>query len=192
MNSETGRDPKVGDEGDDDGADAGFHERLKQLVGSEEPFAWAKRIGIPSGTFARIWNGRSIPKAPHLARIRRATGVSLDWLLTGDDVTGGPGAGAGAAAQKAERQPSPPTGPIPLDAELLARLMDGVARVYKDANARISSADQARVVAPLYDEIVATIDDPVERRGAAGLALNRLRQELQRAAEHPTETKRLA
>ena len=69
MNSETG----IG----------GFHNRLAELVGEENPFTWAGRIGIPSGTFDRIWNGKSVPKAAHLCRIAEATGTTVDWLLRG-------------------------------------------------------------------------------------------------------------
>lgn len=60
-----------------------FRDRLALLVGTEEPFRWAKRMGIPSGTFARIWTAGSIPKHEHLSRIAENCDVSLDWLLLG-------------------------------------------------------------------------------------------------------------
>lgn len=60
-----------------------FHDRLALLIGTEEPFRWAKRMGIPSATFARIWSGNSIPKHEHLCRIAERCEVSLDWLLMG-------------------------------------------------------------------------------------------------------------
>ncbi|MBR1778783.1 MAG: helix-turn-helix domain-containing protein [Alphaproteobacteria bacterium] len=60
-----------------------FHQRLALLIGTEEPFRWAKRMGIPSATFARIWNNYDIPKHEHLCRIAQRCGVSLDWLLMG-------------------------------------------------------------------------------------------------------------
>ena len=62
-----------------------FHQRLALLIGTEEPFRWAKRMKIPSATFDRIWNKYDIPKHEHLCRIARCCGVSLDWLLLGDD-----------------------------------------------------------------------------------------------------------
>lgn len=61
-----------------------FHQRLALLIGTEEPFRWAKRIGIPAGTFDRMWNKYDIPKHDHLCRIARGCNVSLDWLLLGD------------------------------------------------------------------------------------------------------------
>lgn len=60
-----------------------FRNRLSLLIGEEDPFGWAKRVGIPSSTFDRIWNSGTTPKAPHLVRISEAAGVSIDWLLTG-------------------------------------------------------------------------------------------------------------
>lgn len=64
-----------------------FHQRLALLIGTEEPFRWAKRMDIPSATFARMWNNYDIPKHEHLCRIARRCNVSLDWLLMGDNGT---------------------------------------------------------------------------------------------------------
>lgn len=62
-----------------------FHERLKSLIGDQKPFEWAKKVGIPSSTFERIWNRRAVPKAGHLLVISDFCGVSVDWLLRGQD-----------------------------------------------------------------------------------------------------------
>ena len=62
----------------------GFHSRLVQLIGDEQPFSWAKRMGISKGAFSRIWNEGSVPGSEHLVGIKNRTGVSLDWLLTGE------------------------------------------------------------------------------------------------------------
>lgn len=64
--------------------DRDFRARLALIIGAEEPYVWAKRVGIPSATFARVWTQGVAPKAPHLKRIREVTGVSIDWLLTGE------------------------------------------------------------------------------------------------------------
>ncbi len=58
-----------------------FRERLAKLIGEEKPFVWAKRAGIPSATFTRIWKDGAVPKAEHLLRIADFAGVSVDWLL---------------------------------------------------------------------------------------------------------------
>lgn len=61
----------------------GFRDRIALLVGKDDPFTWAKKVGIPSSTFDRIWNSGSTPKARHLIRIADTCAVSIDWLLTG-------------------------------------------------------------------------------------------------------------
>jgi len=61
----------------------GLRSRLEYLIGNEKPFAWAKRVGIHSATFSRMWNEGVSPKADTLLYISEATGCSIDWLLTG-------------------------------------------------------------------------------------------------------------
>lgn len=73
-----------------------FHARLVTLIGDMQPFAWAARVGISKGAFSRIWHEGTIPGPMLLRRITDATGVSIDWLITGqgpmfpghDDVAG--------------------------------------------------------------------------------------------------------
>lgn len=69
MNSENGND--------------GLRQRLAKLVGKEDPFAWAKRKGIPAATFDRMWNQGSVPKVETLAKAIAGETVTLDWLLLG-------------------------------------------------------------------------------------------------------------
>jgi len=60
-----------------------FRQRLGQLVGTEDPFVWAKRKGISPATFNRMWNEGAVPKADTLAKVVEGTSASLDWLLLG-------------------------------------------------------------------------------------------------------------
>ena len=62
----------------------GFRARLAQIIGQEPPYAWAARVGISKGAFSRIWNQGTVPSSELLNRIRIASGVSIDWLLTGE------------------------------------------------------------------------------------------------------------
>lgn len=66
-----------------------FYKRLRLVIGDEEPYAWAKRVGIPSATFHRIWNEGTVPKSEHLIRIKESCGVDLNWLLTGEGTLDG-------------------------------------------------------------------------------------------------------
>jgi len=60
-----------------------FNRRLAELIGNKEPFRWAKEMGIPGGTFSRIWKEGTVPKSELLTRISKHTDVSLNWLLLG-------------------------------------------------------------------------------------------------------------
>jgi phage repressor protein C with HTH and peptisase S24 domain len=86
---------------------ARFHARLRRLIGREAPYAWADRIGISKGAFTRIWKEGTVPTSELLYRIRAATGVSLDWLLTGEGAQQGAGqAAAGDLAYIGEYLPT--------------------------------------------------------------------------------------
>ena len=61
-----------------------FRSRLERVIGKEKPFAWANRIGVPRSTFSRMWNDGVAPKAETLLAVSVATGLSIDWLLTGE------------------------------------------------------------------------------------------------------------
>lgn len=63
--------------------DPGFLERLKELIGEEKPYAWAARIGIPSGAFKRMYNDGIMPKYPYLQLIADKTGCRIEWLGAG-------------------------------------------------------------------------------------------------------------
>jgi len=60
-----------------------FRQRLGRMIGSEDPFAWARRKGIPPATFNRMWNDGAIPKTDTLVKVIEGTAVSLDWLVLG-------------------------------------------------------------------------------------------------------------
>jgi len=60
-----------------------FHQRLVKLIGREQPFSWAARIGISKGAFSRIWHEGTMPGTELLCKIQQSTGCSLDWLING-------------------------------------------------------------------------------------------------------------
>ena len=61
-----------------------FKRRVAELVGDQKPFAWGQLIGLSPGVLNRMWNDGVIPKADSLLKIRKATGVSLDWFIAGE------------------------------------------------------------------------------------------------------------
>ena len=61
-----------------------LQERLAVLMGHEKPFGWAARVGLPKGSFAKIWGAPgSTPHQKTYDRIAEATGCSRDWLVYG-------------------------------------------------------------------------------------------------------------
>ncbi|MBF5095303.1 hypothetical protein F1643_13350 [Azospirillum sp. INR13] len=166
----------------------GFHKRLELLIGSEEPFAWAKRVGIPSSTFSRFWNENTIPKSEHLCRIADYERVSLDWLLRGqgpmrpDSDKEEPATFIGAA-----EAPAPST-----DRRLIGRLVEKILLVYKEMGVAIAIHQATERAAKEHDRIVATVADPDDRLTEVGEVTAALRQELRAAASDPGSSKRRA
>ncbi len=61
----------------------GFTERLKQIIGEQAPYKWARSIGIGKSTFNGIFNKKAQPQLRTLLKIAWNTNASLSWLLTG-------------------------------------------------------------------------------------------------------------
>jgi len=60
-----------------------FADRLKAACGTQEPAEIARRLGVSYVTVKNYLEGR-LPAADVLITIARTTGVSLNWLLTGE------------------------------------------------------------------------------------------------------------
>jgi phage repressor protein C with HTH and peptisase S24 domain len=60
-----------------------IHQRLRWLIGDESIYHFAVRCGLPDSTLRKYLRG-SQPTADRLALIGRCTGVSVDWLVTGE------------------------------------------------------------------------------------------------------------
>lgn len=145
----------------------GLRERIAKVIGADEPFAWARRAGISSATFDRIWNGGQVPKAVTLLKIAKAGGVSVDWLLTGEAPTA-----SEPVASHSSR--------FSFDEELHALVVDGILQVYKEEGARLPPRDLGRLAARLHADLVAAYDTPEERRVGLKALLQQLRRQLQK------------
>lgn len=155
---------------------SGLRERIADLIGGEEPFKWAKRIGIAAATFDRLWNGGAMPKVETLVRISVATGASLDWLVRGE------GNSPAVAAHPAST----------IDDELMGRVTDAIVRLYKDERVSLAPIDLGRLAARKYAEIVATTTDAGERMAMIKLVITQLRNDIRASAAEPGTGKRLA
>ncbi|MDX2271416.1 MAG: helix-turn-helix transcriptional regulator [Cyanobacteriota bacterium] len=61
-----------------------IQDRLRILLGEEAVFHFAHRCGLPDSTLRKYLSG-SQPTADRLALIARCAGVSIDWLVTGEE-----------------------------------------------------------------------------------------------------------
>lgn len=148
-----------------------FRARLADVIGDEEPFAWAKRVGIPSGTFARIWKEGTVPKAEHLVKISEKIGTDLNWLLSGQQQRGG---------ARAE-----------IDQELLSRCSEAFGKLYKEMGITLSLADLGRLAAEAYNDVVAggALDARTQMIVISAL-IERHRRQIQAEATANTQGKR--
>lgn len=94
-----------------------------------------------------------------------ATGVSLNWLASGEGSMRKDTAGTSLASPH-------------IDTELLAMIGVGIADVYRTENARISPQDQARLQARFYANLVNSCATSEERQAGLKALLGQLRQEL--------------
>ncbi len=63
-----------------------FKDRILDEIGTEKPTPWGQSIGLNEGAINRIFNLNVIPQADHLTTISKALGVSINWLLTGEEL----------------------------------------------------------------------------------------------------------
>lgn len=62
-----------------------FKNRILEKITPQKPSPWGFSIGLDPGLINRIFNEERIPTAKHLLKISRALGVSIEWLLTGEE-----------------------------------------------------------------------------------------------------------
>jgi phage repressor protein C with HTH and peptisase S24 domain len=116
--------------GDDRDISTGFADRLAAAMGREPQAVVAKRAQISTSVLSKYLQG-SEPGLMKAARLARATGVSLQWLATGE---GAPNAGAGgyvgipiydvrlAAGVASFSEAAQVIGEMPFDLDLLRQL----------------------------------------------------------------------
>jgi len=60
-----------------------FRNRLELLIGKEDPFPWASKIGLAGATMDGLWNKGAKPQKKTIQKIVYKTGVNEDWLMKG-------------------------------------------------------------------------------------------------------------
>lgn len=107
---------------------------------------FAAKISVSVSGVKKWLSGTATPSFSAMTKVSRVSGVSLDWLATGD----GP-------MRPGEAQPVATLGAeATTDRELLGRCIDQISKLYEELNIRLPTLDMGREAAALYDEIVAT------------------------------------
>ncbi len=120
--------------------------QLKVLIGNKAPFAWAAEVGIPKGSFHKIWNTGSPPQMSHLLLIAQKEGVSLDWLTTGE---GPKKRGEGQVNDASEEHPLA-VSPGEWDPQLMAELIEAVEEALEKLKVKIIPKEKGKLMVRLY------------------------------------------
>lgn len=161
----------------------GFTTRLRMLVSrSASERAFAREVGIPYGTLSGLLDGKS-PRLETLVAIASAKDVEYRWLATGE----GEEAAREIAASGVPQRPS-----LQIDPELLGRVVDRIARVYREEGVRLADVDLGRLSAEKYAEIADLAGDPDEWSGFLEVIASRVRKAIRAAAIDPANVKREA
>jgi DNA-binding phage protein len=165
-----------------------FAERLRRCValagnGNE----LARRAGMPRRTLENYLSGDHEPRLGRIVQIARATGVSVNWLVTGD----------GPMMASETQGPTAPMPPVSAqqpttDGRLLGRLFEAIQRVHREEGSHLPMSALAEIAAAKHDQIVAAEEDPEERLRMVKLIAVQVREELRAAAAAPHEGKQRA
>ncbi|MEP9351666.1 helix-turn-helix transcriptional regulator [Xanthobacter sp. KR7-225] len=130
--------------------------------------ALAELTGTPRRTLGNYLAGRNEPKLSFMVAVSGLTGLSIDWL-SGKDA----------------EAPTGTAGPSEIDDELMGRITDAIARLYKDERVSLPAIDLGRLVARKYAEIVAATSVSDERLAMVKLIVTQLRADLRVTAAAP-------
>ncbi|BAF88122.1 putative helix-turn-helix XRE-family like protein [Azorhizobium caulinodans ORS 571] len=153
--------------------------RLKEVLKRVGGLRQASTIvGYKAEQIAKWRDGNARPPFYALQTLAKAAGVSLDWIAGTETSPGAP---------IVERSPA-----VSVDDELMGRITDAIARLYKDERVGLAPIDLGRLTARKYAEVVAATDDAAERLAMIKLIVTQLRADLRSTAEAPGTGKRLA
>lgn len=163
-----------------------FASRLASLIPpAKSERAFAREIGLsPAGLRGLLHNGNS-PTLDTILAITRVRDVSIAWLTAGE----GPRTISKGVETRTE---STVASTKPLDPELMARVVDRIARIYRDEGVRLQDMELGRLAAERYSEIAKIVEGPDEWPALLDLVDARVRRSIRAAAADPANIKREA
>lgn len=155
---------------------------------------FAAELGVSDRTLGNYIRGDREPSFDVLVKIRRVTGVDINWLLTGEEGGGRvPASGQVLGAEDGSRPRGAPA--HRLDPVILSRVSRLVAAAHKSAAIRLPPEALVREVGALYNEMLERVDDPTDAAELMALlpwAEARLKKRLAEAVARPGSGKRSA
>jgi transcriptional regulator with XRE-family HTH domain len=148
-------------------------DRIRLVRGSVSQADFATRMGVDKNSIGRYERGERQPDADFLSRLHQGFGTDITWLLTGVEPP---------------RSAAPSADSDRLDEELNARVVDGIARLYKEMGVGLSPMDLGRLAARVYSDLVADFTPDERLAGLKGI-LAQMRRQLR---EPPAEGKQSA
>lgn len=154
-------------------------ERICQLVGGAGELAL--RSGLSRRVIDKYIAGGSDPSRQRLVSLAVASGVSVQWLATGE--------GPMEARHGATQAPDTPTA-SPIDKWLFSRVIDGIRRVYKRAGGQLPTVNEVEMALDMHNRITALAEGQEARHGALLMALDQLERDLHSSTDtaHNTQT----
>ena len=145
----------------------GIGGRIRSIRGAQSQQKFAEDLGVHLKTVQRYEAEKTEVGAAFLQAVcTKFPAINPAWLLTGE----GP--------MRLDAVTAPAVKPAGVDEELMARVAEGIAEVYKAENARICTGPLVRAAARMYDDLVAVYDSPEERQVGLKGMLQQLRREL--------------
>ncbi len=127
----------------------------------------SRRSDLPATTIAAWIKGqKSEPGALRLARLAKAAGLSVQWLITGEGDMWRPGLEAAGLVNSR----------TPIEPEKLGKVMAAVAQAFDELMPDADHERRAMAAAVIYEDVADFPGD--EFRGGLGVLINRLRREL--------------
>ena len=118
--------------------DSGFSERLKKIIGEQSVRSFARASGVDDKSIRKYLAGTAEPTLKNLLKLSEASGVTVQWLATGEEPTNEPVEDKG----------------IQKTIELLSKLPDVDRReILSRAESLYRSAQQSKEIAALRELI---------------------------------------
>jgi transcriptional regulator with XRE-family HTH domain len=132
-------------------------DRIKQVRGKKKKAEFARILGVPQPNLSKYESGR-LPPADVLQKIADYGGVTVKWLLTGEE---------GSNLEKTRPTLRPPVTPKPahtceIQEFLLAQIIQAVEEYTEKYNLDYPLKYRARLISLLYNHCARELEPPTE------------------------------